>query len=58
MKENKTRKGLTWVSEVTPDRDGSRTVKRSSSSVLREHERWGHANKTDRNGRLLDEIGL
>lgn len=56
MKESKSRKGLAWVSEVAPDRDGSRTVKRSSSSVLREHERWGHAYETDRDGRLLDEL--
>ena len=56
MKESKSRKGLTWVSEVAPDRDASRTVKRSSSSVLREHERWGHANERDRNDRLLDEL--
>lgn len=55
MKESRSDKGLTWVSEVAPDRDQSRAVKRASS-VLREQENWGYAHNADRNGRLLDEL--
>ena len=54
LKESRSGQGLTWVSEVAPDRESSRTVKRSSS-VLREQEAWGYG-QTDRNGRLLDEL--
>ncbi len=55
MKESKGSKGLTWVSEVVPDREGSRSVKRSSS-VLREQESWGYSHSADRSRRLLDEL--
>lgn len=55
MKESRAGKGLSWVSEVVPDRDPSRAVKRSSS-VLREQEAWGYGQSTDRSGRLLDEL--
>ena len=50
-------KGLTWVSEVAPDRDFSRSLKRSTSSVLREQEIYGHS-EVSYESRLLDELAF
>lgn len=55
MKGTRPGKGISWVSEIVPDRDASRAVKRSSS-VLREQEAWGYGQSSDRSGRLLDEL--
>ena len=58
MKESKLGhkgKDLTWVSDLTPERENSRALKRSSSS-LSEQERWGIAHTKEQNGLLLDEL--
>lgn len=58
MKERKTgekEKNLIWVSDITPDRESSRALKRSNTS-LSEQERWGYAHSKEQNSRLLDEL--